>query len=452
MVALAVLAAAILGGRLWEGDLVGDPVIYAAIAKAMVIRHDWGTMYVAGRPFFDKPPLVMWLAAASFEAFGIATWSARLPGVACSVLACLALARLGTVLFDSSVGLAAGAILALTPGFVRFGSSLLLDSPFVLCALLGFHSAHRAWEAEGHGLWKAGAWLGLAFLCKGTLSLGAPAVLAAYWVATPALRRPPFAALAEAALAFLVVVLPWHLYELWREGIPFVQGYLYDVTEKLAGRPPVAVYLRALAETALPWAPIAVLGMWRTWRAPARDAGTRLLVVWTVVAYAFLLTAAKHSPRYLMLLHPALALWAALGLRAWLPEPRRLGAALAVTGTVAWIAMLAWPRPLHPHGTREGVVRLSAELGPPGTPVLGFRLRHEGTRARFYYYLDRDVRDLENPDHLVALGPGTTIVTPLHDAHELVADGRFVEVRRTAHYVAFRVRSDGASDRDGPHA
>jgi hypothetical protein len=105
--------------------------------------------------------------------------------------------------------------------------------------------------------------------------------------------------------------------------------------------------------------------------------------------------------------------------------------------------MLAWPRPLHPHGTREGVVGLEAELGPPGTPVQGFLLKHEGTRARFAYYLDRDVRSAENPDTLAALGPGTTIVTAVRHAHLLAADGRFVEVRRTAHYVAFRVRPTG---------
>lgn len=452
MAGLALLAAATLCGRVWEGDLVGDPVIYAAVAKTMLARHDWGTMYLANHPFFDKPPLVIWLAAASFEVFGISTWSAQLPGVACSVLACLALARLGTVLFDAGVGLAAGGILALTPGFVRFGSSLLLDSPFVLCALLGFHAAHVAWDAHGRGLWKVGVWFGLAFLCKGTLSLGAPAVLGVYWLSTPSRRRPPVVRAAGAALAFLLVAAPWHLYELWREGAPFVQGYLYDVTEKLGGLPPLAVYLRALAVTVLPWAPLAAFGMWRTWRAPARDAGTRLLVVWTVVSYAFLLTAAKHSPRYLMLLHPALALWAALGLRAVLPAPRRLGAVLAGAGVVAWVVVLVWPLPLHPQGTREGVAGLAAELGPPGTPVVGYRLRHEGTRARFYYYLDRNVRNLENPDRLVALGPGTTVVTAVRHAPMLAADGRFVELRRTRDYVAFRVRAAAAAAPGGAGA
>src|SRR5216110_2182574 len=129
---LALLATALLAGRLAEGDLIGDPVIYAAVAKSMLVRGEWGTQYLAGQPFFDKPPLVVWLAALAFKLFGVSTWSARLPGVALGIAACLVLWRLGAFLFDERVGLAAGAILALTPGFVRFGSTLLLDTALAL--------------------------------------------------------------------------------------------------------------------------------------------------------------------------------------------------------------------------------------------------------------------------------------------------------------------------------
>src|SRR5438105_6567979 len=128
-VALALLATALLAGRLAEGDLIGDPVIYAAVAKSMLVRGEWGTQYLAGQPFFDKPPLVVWLAALSFKLFGVSTWSARLPGVALGIAACLVLWRLGACLFDERVGLAAGAVLALTPGFVRFGRALPLATP-----------------------------------------------------------------------------------------------------------------------------------------------------------------------------------------------------------------------------------------------------------------------------------------------------------------------------------
>ena len=438
---LALLATALLAGRLAEGDLIGDPVIYAAVAKSMLVRGEWATQYLAGQPFFDKPPLVAWLAALAFELFGVSTWSARLPGVALGIAACLVLWRLGAFLFDERVGLAAGAILALTPGFVRFGSTLLLDTALALGALAGLLATARAFARGGNGLWWAGVWFGVAFLGKGALALGAPAVLAAYWLATPGDRRPPLGALVVAGLAFLAVVLPWHLYETWVWGWRFVHGYLSDVSEKIGGHPGAAVYARALVVTTLPWLPLAAVGAWRSWRSGERGDGLRLLTVWTLVAYGFLFAAAKHSPRYLMLLHPALALWAALALRPLLPAARALGLWVAAAAGLAWAVMLLWPRPLHPGGTGAAVTALAPVLGPREAPLAGFRLKHEGTRARFAFYADReDVRTVDDPDALVRLGAGTPVVTARRDAPVLAADGRFEELRRSRDFVAFRVR------------
>src|SRR5438046_3395921 len=166
---LALLAAALLAGRLGEGDLVGDPVIYAAVAKSMLVRGEWGTQYLAGQPFFDKPPLVVWLAALSFAIFGVSAWSARLPGVALGIAACLVLWRLGAFLFDERVGLAGGAILALTPGFVRFGSTMRVDTALALGALAGLLATARAFARGGNGLWWAGGGFGGAFRGKGRL-------------------------------------------------------------------------------------------------------------------------------------------------------------------------------------------------------------------------------------------------------------------------------------------
>ena len=440
-VALALLATALLAGRLAEGDLIGDPVIYAAVAKSMLVRGEWGTQYLAGQPFFDKPPLVVWLAALSFKLFGVSTWSARLPGVALGIAACLVLWRLGAFLFDERVGLAGGAILALTPGFVRFGSTLLLDTALALGALAGLLATARAFARGGNGLWWAGVWFGVAFLGKGALALGAPAVLAAYWLATPGDRRPPLGALVVAGLAFLAVVLPWHVYETWVWGWRFVHGYLADVSEKMGRHPGAAVYARALVVTTLPWLLLAAVGAWRSWRGGERGDGLRLLTVWTLVAYGFLFAAAKHSPRYLVLLHPALALWAALALRPLLPAPRALGLWVAAAAGLAWAVMLLWPRPLHPGGTGAAVMALAPVLGPREAPLAGFRLKHEGTRARFTFYADReDVRTVDDPDALVRLGAGTPVVTARRDAPVLAADGRFEELRRSRDFVAFRVR------------
>src|SRR5207245_8409827 len=165
----------------------------------------------------------------------------------------------------------------------------------------------------------------------------------------------------------------------------FVRGYPDDGKEKMGTHPPLATDVRVLGLTTLPWLPLAVIGGWRTWHAGECGLAVRLLVVWTAVSYGTLLLAAKHSPRYLMLLHPALALWAALAVAPWLG--RRLAPGVAVLAALAWLTVLVWPGSVHPSGTREAVVTLAPVLGPPDSPLIGFRLDHWGTRAPFPYYL-----------------------------------------------------------------
>jgi 4-amino-4-deoxy-L-arabinose transferase-like glycosyltransferase len=70
----------------------------------MMLRHDYVTPYINGIRFFDKPPLMYWMAAVSMHIFGIHDWAARLP-LAFAVLALLlAVYALGIRLFASISG------------------------------------------------------------------------------------------------------------------------------------------------------------------------------------------------------------------------------------------------------------------------------------------------------------------------------------------------------------
>ena len=65
----------------------------------MMQRHDYVTPYINGIRFFDKPPLMYWMAAGSMHLFGIHDWAARIP-LALAVLALLlAVYALGIRLF-----------------------------------------------------------------------------------------------------------------------------------------------------------------------------------------------------------------------------------------------------------------------------------------------------------------------------------------------------------------
>jgi 4-amino-4-deoxy-L-arabinose transferase-like glycosyltransferase len=60
--------------------------VHAEVAREMLVRHDWTTLYANGIRYLEKAPLLYWSMAASFKAFGVHTAAARLP-LAFTVLA-----------------------------------------------------------------------------------------------------------------------------------------------------------------------------------------------------------------------------------------------------------------------------------------------------------------------------------------------------------------------------
>ncbi len=53
--------------------------VHAEVAREMVARHDWVTLYANGIRYLEKAPLLYWSMAASFSVFGPEDWAARLP-------------------------------------------------------------------------------------------------------------------------------------------------------------------------------------------------------------------------------------------------------------------------------------------------------------------------------------------------------------------------------------
>ena len=100
-VGLIVLAWLVLhiGGLFTPGLLDDVDSIYLEIAREMLRRHNYVTPYIDGIRFFDKPPLMYWLAAGSFHIFGVHDWAGRLPLALLTLALLLATYALGLRLF-----------------------------------------------------------------------------------------------------------------------------------------------------------------------------------------------------------------------------------------------------------------------------------------------------------------------------------------------------------------
>ncbi len=84
-----------------------DPVLYANIAKQMILQHNWIDLYSGGQDWLDKPHFPFWMAALSFKIFGINSFAYVLPGYLFHLLGAYYTYRLAKHLYNHEVGLLA---------------------------------------------------------------------------------------------------------------------------------------------------------------------------------------------------------------------------------------------------------------------------------------------------------------------------------------------------------
>jgi 4-amino-4-deoxy-L-arabinose transferase-like glycosyltransferase len=89
-------------GCLFTPGLLDDvDSVYLEIAREMLVRRNFVTPYIDGIRFFDKPPLMYWLAAGSMHLFGVHDWAGRLPLALLMLALLLATYALGLRLFSN---------------------------------------------------------------------------------------------------------------------------------------------------------------------------------------------------------------------------------------------------------------------------------------------------------------------------------------------------------------
>ena len=202
--------------------------VYVEVAREMLQRRDFITPFADGIRFFDKPPLMYWMAAASMKIFGVHDWSARLP-LSLLVLALLiAIYALGIRVFASLTpqhpdrgGFYAALIMATSIGPYLFTRFFIPDILLALWMTLSVHlflrildeiAANPGKAASRAACWAFAVVMALNVLTKGLIGLVFPvAVVLVYLAATRSLRLLARMRLASSTAVFLAVAAPWHV-------------------------------------------------------------------------------------------------------------------------------------------------------------------------------------------------------------------------------------------------
>ncbi|MFZ1155104.1 MAG: glycosyltransferase family 39 protein [Solirubrobacteraceae bacterium] len=169
---------------------------YSAGVKSM-LRSWHNFLFVSFDPgglvTIDKPPLGVWVQAASAELFGLSPLSLLLPEAILSTIAVAVLYRMLSRRLGAAAGLAAALALAVFPSFVAVSRDNGVDPLLILLMILACGAALNAIE-DGRWRWLllCAALIGLAFNTK-TLAayLIVPGIALAYLLCAPGswLRR-----------------------------------------------------------------------------------------------------------------------------------------------------------------------------------------------------------------------------------------------------------------------
>ena len=362
----------------------------------MLQRHDFVTPYIDGVRFFDKPPLMYWMAAASMRVFGVHDWAARLPLALCVLALLLAVYALGIRLFSGISpehhtdrgGFYAALALATSIGPYLYTRFYIPDILLALWMTLAVHLFLIALERVKDSATSAqtagpvpsaanlssvlpclafAAVMALNVLTKGLIGLVFPiAFILLYLALTRQLSFLPKFHLIASTAVFLLIAAPWHILAALRNpaialprgiGLPAHGGwawfYLYN--EHIArflsrriphdyGQTPIWLFWLLALLWAMPWATYlpasidlylpAARSTFRQSLARLRDhEATLSLGLWTGIVLGFFTVSARQEYYSLPAL-PAISLLA--------------GAALAGADTVPGLApgrsALRWHR------------------------------------------------------------------------------------------------------------
>src|SRR5580704_18880544 len=88
--------------------------VHAEVAREMVARHDWITLYANGIRYLEKAPFMYWSMAATFTLFGPEDWAARLPLAIAALALFMVVYATGRRMFASDIAGFYAALILLT--------------------------------------------------------------------------------------------------------------------------------------------------------------------------------------------------------------------------------------------------------------------------------------------------------------------------------------------------
>lgn len=304
----------------------------ATYAKVIVDTLDTGQMvdlHRFGNPWFEKPPLYMWLAMGSVTLFGEHEFAFRVPSILAAILCCWLVYAIIVVLTKDTLAAACGFLILLTSSpFFVYAREVRLDSAVIAAILASLYFFIKSWQEERYLVLVLPA-IAIGFLFKSVIALLALPIILAYacvYKRWAFLRSRYFW---WGALAAFIIWAPWHLVETLHFGYAFWDDYLgrqvvTRAVSTLTGTSSIGIYLSLIGAWYIPWNIVLCVGtavlvffVWEQKKMHADALVPIFLPLFIAVGIIVLFTIARtHLGPYILPAFPFFALSIALGFAA----------------------------------------------------------------------------------------------------------------------------------------
>ncbi len=343
----ALIAAAVLLPLLGHKALADwDEGIYAEVSREF-LGGNWLVPHWHFQPWFEKPPLGLWLTAIFFRIFGVSEFWARAGSAIASIGIVAAIHAIALRVRGRLAAWISTVILLTCFGFLRVARMGELDALLTLGCVAALWGLARVREGAPAGWYWFWTGFAVATMTKGAASvtLLLTLLVVVFW------NRSGRKHLGRQFLAglclFAILILPWHLYMLHAFGRTFLDEYLglhviTRATTQMEGhQTPWWFYGKVLLIYTSPWLLLFPFSLW--WQARRRE--LREWFVFAVVVLVFFTAVATRSPKYIFPAYPALALLTGDWLAAHLERrSRRFLWTVAIVAFAAFVATIVAKR------------------------------------------------------------------------------------------------------------
>ena len=441
---LGVLSYALFFYGLGGIGLVGpDEPRYAAVAREMLTTGDYITPRLYGMPWFEKPPLMYWLAAAGYKLFGVNEAGARFPSALSATICIFLIYWCGRKLWDRASGFLATLVAATSIGSFAFARAASMDMLLTACltaALVFFLFAFND-AAPRRRLWLCTAYASLGFgvLAKGPIALVLPGLSLGGFVLLRG-RREEWREWYPAGLWITFgVAAPWYLLCTIPNGWQFLQTFFMShnverfVSTIFGHDRSLFFFFPVLLLLTFPWTFLLISAARRTF-----GRNDHLLLWWAAVPFVFFSFSGSKLPGYILPMVPPLALL--IGKELLQPASRVYRVAVFIeAGTMAFIGVA--------FGFFGNTLNVDAHVS--GTLILAITFGMAVTLTVLALFFDPLVLAAFNATAIVALVvTAATIVFPRFDVtdtmrpwqtalRQLVRDDEMVVMYKPARWAEY---------------